>query len=809
MVVNLHKFRFKMLNYNILTKSMTLKNKITTLLLIVSCSIYAQETTTNDSLFVKSENKISFLDSIKKTFVKDEIAICIDSLWMKEMVSLDSYDQMLSDIKNVNVDQKVDFELPTDLLKERLKRLDEKSPFNIEYNIGLENVIKSFLKNRKKGFERLMGISQFYFPIFEEELAKNNIPLEIKYLAVVESALNPKAVSRVGATGLWQFMFQTGKQYGLNIDSYVDERSEPLRSSQAASQYMMNMYRIFGDWDLVLASYNSGPGNVAKAIRRSGGQQNYWNIRKNLPKETQGYLPAFLATMYIFEYHKEHGIVPNKAIANHFATDTVGIKKHLTFKQISNLLDITEAELQFFNPSYKRNEIPSISGKINYLRLPKDKIAVFTSNEDKIYAYASHIESKREKPYEKLASVKQNDTTNTSNANRDFVSRTKYHKVRRGDNLAEISDKYGVTVSDLKKWNRLKSNKAPLGRNLKIVTTEKIAYKEKQETSKDTVVKNANPIPIASKQIANSENNSNKNEPKAEKLFTTEKVVTFKDVTKYHKVKSGDNITEIASKYDVSATDIKKWNNLKSNNIMLGATLKIVKNEKIVTTIKKVVTPLITANKEVITAVDSNTKKVEKTKKEEKIDTTSKNENYYVVQKGDNLSSIARSHNVTIQQVKDWNNLIDANVKLGSQLIISNQNITESKEKTALNQTKTIEHIVGKGEYLGTIARKYNTTINDLLEWNSLSDASIKQGDKLIVGKEELVENTSKTKKNKNDDFASLSKKEKDKMYFVKRGDSLFSISQKFPGVTIADIKKWNNIKGESIQPGMKLKIGG
>mgnify|MGYP000722069954 CR=1 FL=1 len=266
---------------------MKIKNKISVFLLLAVCSLYAQESSTNDSVSLLKQIKISYLDSIKKTFIKDQIAICIDSLWMKELTSLDSFDNMISDIKNVNVDEKVDYELPTELLKERLKRMDEKSPFNIEYNIGLENVIKSFLKNRKKGFERLMGISQFYFPIFEEELAKNNIPLEIKYLAVVESALNPLAVSRVGATGLWQFMYQTGKQYGLNIDSYVDERSEPLKASQAASQYMMNMYKIFGDWDLVLASYNSGPGNVAKAIRRSGGQQNYWNIRKNLPKETQ------------------------------------------------------------------------------------------------------------------------------------------------------------------------------------------------------------------------------------------------------------------------------------------------------------------------------------------------------------------------------------------------------------------------------------------------------------------------------------------------------------------------------------------
>ena len=775
---------------------MTLKNKITALLLVASCSMYAQETSINDSVSIKPEVKISFLDSIKKTFIKDNIASCIDSLWMKELTNLDGYNNMIGDIKNVNVDEKVDYELSTELLKERLKRMDEKSPFNIEYNIGLENVIKSFLKNRKKGFERLMGISQFYFPIFEEELAKNNIPLEIKYLAVVESALNPLAVSRVGATGLWQFMYQTGKQYGLNIDSYIDERSEPLKASQAASQYMMNMYKIFGDWDLVLASYNSGPGNVAKAIRRSGGQQNYWNIRKNLPKETQGYLPAFLATMYIFEYHKEHGIVPNKAIANHFATDTIGIRKHLTFKQISDLLDIPVAELQFFNPSYKRNEIPSIKGTINYLRLPKDKIAVFTSNEDKVYAYADYIDSKRERPYDRIASVKQNDPTNTSFSDTDVVTRTKYHKVRRGDNLSEISSRYGVSVAEVKKWNRLRSSKAPIGRNLKIITTERIAYKDKTSSVKDTVAKETATTLTASSDVKKIIIEPNK-------TFTTEKVVTYKDVTKTHKVKSGDNIGEIASKYDVSVADIKKWNKLKSNNIMAGANLKIVKNEKVVSTIRKEV------KSEAVVYNEPKTIKADKAKKEDVTTSDEKHESYYVVQKGDNLSSIARSRDITVQQLKEWNNLIDTNVKLGSQLIISNQSTSQNEEEVAATQTKSIEHVVGKGEFLGTIARKYNTTINNLLEWNSLSDTNIKLGDKLIVGKEEIVaQAVNKTKKSKNDDYA-VSKRQNDKMYSVRRGDSLFSISKKFPGVTISDIKKWNNIKGESIQPGMKLKISG
>ena len=289
---------------------MNIKHITLSVLFLFAGKTFAQDTIASSSTFLKPQIKISYLDSIKATFKKDDIASCVDSLWMKELTNLDLYDNLSADIKNINIDEKVDYELPTELLKKRLKEMDAKSPFNIEYNQGLENIIKSFLKNRKKSFERLMAISEYYFPLFEEALAKQNVPLEIKYLAVVESALNPKAVSRVGATGLWQFMYQTGKQYGLNVDSYVDDRSDPLKASEAAAQYMSNMYKIFGDWELVLASYNSGAGNVSKAIRRSGGQQNFWNIRKHLPQETQGYVPAFLATMYIYEYHTAHGIVP-------------------------------------------------------------------------------------------------------------------------------------------------------------------------------------------------------------------------------------------------------------------------------------------------------------------------------------------------------------------------------------------------------------------------------------------------------------------------------------------------------------------
>ena len=739
---------------------MTVK-KITSLaLILLSSAVFAQDSIIKVPIKKTPLTQRQYLDSIKATFVHDNIAQCIDSMWMKELASLDLYEELTLDIKNINVDEKVDYELPTELLKERLKKLDEKSPFNIEYNVGLENVIKSFLKNRKRSFERLMGISQFYFPLFEEALAAQNIPLEIKYLSVVESALNPRAVSRVGATGLWQFMYQTGKQYGLKVDTYADDRRDPLKASAAAAQYMKNMYAIFGDWDLVLASYNTGPGNVAKAIRRSGGKQNYWNIRPYLHKETQGYVPAFLATMYIFEYHKEHGIKPDRSIANHFATDTVMIKKSLTFKQLSELLDVSVAELQFLNPTYKREEIPFITGESHFLRLPVDKIAVFTSNEEKIYAYADYESSRREKPFQSML------------ASRDSIgsSKIKYHKVRRGDSLSEISDKYGISLSDLKKWNRLRSNKAPLGRSLKIYTNENTAVAvTSKHTTKDT----------ASIAVASSTN----------KIFKEEKVVSYKDVVKYYRVKSGDNLGEISDKYGVSVAEIKKWNKLKSNNIALGASLKIIKNERVVTTVRKEVK----ADK-IETAVASNDNNTEG---------NTQASDFYEVQKGDNLFSIAKKFNVSIEDLKKWNNLEDLNVQLGSKLALAN------KEESAIaeapkTETKIVEHKVKKGEYLGTIAKKYNVTVAEIKEWNSLEDNNVKLGETLIVSKKEVA--VSEAKASKKEDIAANERSEA-KLYYVKKGDSLFSIAKKYPGVTISDIKKWNGIKNESLKPGMKLKI--
>jgi membrane-bound lytic murein transglycosylase D len=737
---------------------------------------------------LKKESKNAYLDSIKSTFVQDNIASCVDSLWMKELSNLDLYNDLSVDIKNINIDKKVDFELPTELLKSRLALMDAKSPFNIEYNQGLENIIKSFLKNRKKSFERLMAISEFYFPMFEEAMARQNVPLEIKYLAVVESALNPKAVSRVGATGLWQFMFQTGKQYGLNINTYVDDRSDPLKASDAAALYMSNMYKIFGDWDLVLASYNSGPGNVSKAIRRSGGQQNFWNIRKHLPKETQGYVPAFLATMYIYEYHKEHGIVPNRAIIKHFATDTIMVKREITFKQISDLIDIPVSQLQLLNPAYKRDVVPFIEGENHYLRMPNDKVAIYTSNEDKIYAYVNHEASKRERTYESRYASKVNEAEDGH-----IVTKTSFYKIKRGDSLSEIANKYGVSLAELKKWNRIKGTYAPRGKMLKIYSYDNVAV---------------NPKDIETNQVAEVKKEPTTDEEKAvvaETKFKEEVEVSFVTKIKKYKVKRGDNLSSIANKYGVTVADIKEWNGLKKTSVASGKLLKIKTLEKVASKVKRE----IRTDKKAIENKNETFAANEKATKAEKETplTESKATEFYVVQKGDNLTAIAKKYSVSVEDLKKWNQLSNGNITLGLQLKLTKDSETSNSNTEVASKTeyKTQEYVVLKGDNLGNIAKKYKVTTDDLKSWNNLSDNNIQLGSTLIVAKTEVVVAEKAAKKEK---LASKNKA-KEEHYYVKKGDSLYKIAKKHPGITVSDIKKWNGISNEDLKPGMKLKISG
>lgn len=453
--------------------------------------------------------------------ISDAYANDIDKKWMEELYNNTMFDTIYRDVANLEYDMVYYPELPTDTLKARLERLNAKTPFNVEYNQGLESVIKKFLKNRPRILERQIGLSKYYFPMFEREMDNQDVPLEMKYLAVIESALKPRAKSRVGATGLWQFMYATGKQYKLSVSSYVDERCDPIRATKSAAKYLSRLYKIFGDWDLALAAYNSGPGNVAKAIRRSGGHKNYWNLRPFLPRETAGYVPAFLATMYIFEYAEEHGLVQHQPKFNYVETDTVVVKETITLGQVSKYTGVDIKELQFLNPAYKLDIIPHIPGKNYTLRLPREAIGNFVSNETGIYTMAKQELDKREKPLPEVVKVE----------------RKIRYRVRKGDYLGKIARKYGVRVSQLKKWNGLRSNNISVGKMLSIYRRQPAVTSSK-----------------SSKPSSKSKGG------------------------KTYKVRSGDSLWSISRKFPgISVQNIKDWNGIRSNNLKPGMVLKISK----------------------------------------------------------------------------------------------------------------------------------------------------------------------------------------------------------------------------------------
>lgn len=496
------------LKVNTLKKSELLAEEHYVLDTIIDGKTYFRKSLQSDALLKPSE-----------VLLDNEIASDYDKKWIEELYSNSLFDTIYRDVTNLKYDV-VDYpELTTDTLKARLERLNARTPFNVEYNPGLENVIKSFLKRRHQSFERLMGLSHYYFPMFERELDNYNIPLEMKYLAIVESALKPRAKSRVGATGLWQFMFATGKQYGLEVSSYVDERSDPIKSTESAAKYLARLYEIFEDWDLALAAYNSGPGNVNKAIRRSGGSKNYWNIRSNLPRETAGYVPAFLATMYIFEYAEEHGFIKHKPRFNYIETDTVRVKQTITLNQVSEYTGVNIETLQFLNPSYKLDVIPFIKDRNYTLRLPREDIGTFVNNEKEIYGFVQKELESREKPLPQLVNV---DT------------KTRY-RVQSGDYLGKIARKFGVRVSQIKQWNGLRGNNLKIGQRLTIYP------------------RNVSGVNSSSKSTVNSS-------------------------VKTYKVKSGDSLWSISQKFTgVSIQNIKDWNDISGSKLKPGMTLKVSK----------------------------------------------------------------------------------------------------------------------------------------------------------------------------------------------------------------------------------------
>ncbi len=407
---------------------------------------------------------------------------------------------------------------PDSVYAERIDKLRGQTTIELVYNKHVKSFIDVYAVRKRDHTCRILGLADIYFPMFEQALDKYDMPLEIKYLAVVESALNPRAGSHAGAKGLWQFMYATGKTYKLNVTSLVDDRMDPVKATEAACQHLLDLYNKYDDWFLALAAYNSGAGNVNKAITRAGGLKNYWAVWPFLPKETRGYVPAFIAVNYVMSYSQEHNLYPTDPGIMADGVDSVTVHEPLHFDQLNEMLNIPMDDIKFFNPQYKANIIPANDKNPMSLRLPEKYIDSFIVHEKELYNFVTKKGIDRKKLEEEMKKV----------------SDRSVHIVKSGENLGSIAKKYRISVNQLKTWNRLKGTTIYPGQKL-------IVYSSGAPMAQ---AGNSSPVERSTEQ-------------------------------KIHTVKSGENLSVIAKKYRCTVTELKKWNNLKSNTLQIGQKLKV------------------------------------------------------------------------------------------------------------------------------------------------------------------------------------------------------------------------------------------
>jgi membrane-bound lytic murein transglycosylase D len=461
------------------------------------------------------------------------------------------------------------FEVPTyadDIYAKRMERIQ--TPIPMTFNDEVKRYINMYAVQKRGLTERVMGLANLYFPLYEQILDQQGLPLEFKYLSIVESALNPMAVSPVGATGLWQFMLPTGRLYGLKVNSLIDERRDPVKSTYAACQYFKDMYAIYNDWLLVIAAYNCGAGNVNRAITRSGGKRTFWEISPYLPRETRGYVPAFIAVTYLMNYSGEHNLTAVPPVVNFFDIDTVLVDQNVALREIADAIDIPYELLSYLNPVYKRGIIPDGEEGLP-LRLPVNKVNTYLASLDRIYKPV-------ETPVTPVLLAAGDDNAFDDGAG--YVSETvkKFHKVRRGDNLGSIAGKYNCSVNDLKRWNRLKSTR--------LMTGQKLAVYVNVKKKNPALVARVNPVPPST----GTDTAAPVTDSTQANAATVAGTVTASNNTPtiptpasmkvvYHIVQPGDTLWNIASRYEgVTVERIKEMNALRDNDIKVGTKLKVV-----------------------------------------------------------------------------------------------------------------------------------------------------------------------------------------------------------------------------------------
>lgn len=574
------------------------------LLLLLSPFLRAQDPVQPDSV------------NVKKSFVEDDpVASMLDSLARLKIFENSKFLKTGADVNSGTYNTGEIPYFSDSVYRDRITGMSLQSPFEYVYNADVRKFIDLYAYKKRGLTARVLGLSQIYFPLFEEQLDKYNMPLELKYLAVIESALNPVANSRAGAKGLWQFMYGTGKVYGLKISSYTDDRFDPVKSTVAACQHLTDLYEIYGNWSLALAAYNSGAGNVNKAIRRAGGAKNFWVIQKYLPKETRSYVPAFIAASYVMTYASEHRIVAVDPGILFYEIDTVTVKNPLTFDQISEMLKIPFEEVQFLNPAFKQGVIPATLETPYKLRLRKKNIGDFINNESALYAYKTKSGVERDAL---MAFALRN--------NRETIE----YRVKSGESMAGIAKKFHMSIYEMKSLNSLKKNYVRPKQNLLVYNGP----------AKSRFPESIAPV-YSSPAITNAE---------------PEKVTPLTPSTNpiVYAVKQGECLALIAQKHGCTVENLMTWNNLKSQNILVGQKLKILSSSGETASTEEIKT------KAVPRPVSTIAKNASKTKAKYL---------WYTIQQGDNLWDIAEKYDATVSEIKKLNNINNTHRILAGQKI--------------------------------------------------------------------------------------------------------------------------------------------
>lgn len=494
----------------------------------------------NEELRTSVDSLMNLVETLRNAKPQDDSGISLqknrieyttevtDSLLSQWYLKKQAQDE---DIEGDIDNQRFTSNVPDSVLIKRLEKMN--SFITLPFNQTVKNYMIMYAEKMPQKMERILGLSNYYFPIFEEVFDRYELPLELKYMSVIESALNPTARSRVGALGLWQFMFNTGKNYGLKITSFVDERMDVEKAADAAARYLRDAYDVFGDWCLAISSYNCGPGNVNKAIRRAGGRRDFWSIYPYLPRETRGFMPAFVGAMYAMTYYKEYDLTPGETILP-VATDTLEINKNLHFKQVNEIIGVPVETLREMNPQYTHDIVPGSEGTY-ILKIPYDFTTAFIENEDTLYSHKAD------------SLISQKVLENISQGGNGSSS---VYIVRSGDNLGKIALRYGVSVANLKRWNNIKGSMIRVGQRLYINGGKAPAGTAK--SSQNTVAKTS-----AASSKPSTETNS-----EGETVYT---------------VKSGDSLFLIAKNFPgVSAEDLMNYNGI-SKNIKPGMKIRIPK----------------------------------------------------------------------------------------------------------------------------------------------------------------------------------------------------------------------------------------